>query len=191
MKFNSLKLITGSVIAFAICSLITSCNDESATKSAENESKPAESAATTDPSAQQPDAATAKKKTGKASISMTVNVDATAKMEKDKMGYYNYTEVLPEYKGGQSSLESYITSNIEYPQEAIDNNAEGTISVQFAVDEQGNVSNVKTIGNQVGYGLEAEAVRVVAKMPKWAPGQIKGKNVKTWRTLPITYKLEG
>ena len=80
--------------------------------------------------------------------------------------------------------------NIEYPQQAIDNSIEGTVNVQFAVDEQGVISNVSVIGTKAGYGLDEEAVRVVSKMPKWSPGQIKGKNVKTWRVLPITYKFE-
>lgn len=180
-------------MAFVICALIASCDGESgtsSTKTTENENKPAESEGTADPAVPKTDAATVKKKTGKASTNMTVNADATAKMEKDKMGYYNYTEVLPVYNGGQSSLESYINNSIEYPQDAIDNNAEGMVSVQFAVDEQGNVSNVSTIGNKIGFGLEEEAIRVVSKMPKWSPGQVKGKYVKTWRILPITYKLE-
>jgi len=97
---------------------------------------------------------------------------------------------LPSFDGGQVALETYISNNIEYPQEAIDNNVEGTVNVQFLVDEKGDVSNVKTIGNKLGSGLEEEAIRVVSAMPKWSPGQVKGKNVKTWRTLPITYRLE-
>jgi TonB family protein len=192
MKFNSSKFITGSVIAFVILSLMTACGEPGtdSTKATESENKPSESTGTTDPSSPQPDATTSKKKTGKASIGMTVNADANAKIEKDKMGYYNYTEVLPAYNGGQSALETYINSNIEYPQAAIDNSTEGTVSVQFSVDEQGNVSNAKAIGDKIGYGLEEEAVRVVAQMPKWTAGQVKGKNVKTWRILPVTYKLE-
>jgi TonB family protein len=106
------------------------------------------------------------------------------------MGYYNRTEVLPAYSGGQTALENYINNNIQYPQDAIDNNVEGVVKVQFGVDENGNVINVSTVGNKIGYGLEEEAIRVVSKMPKWTPGQIKGKNVKTWRTLPINYRLE-
>jgi periplasmic protein TonB len=192
MKFNSSKFITGSFIAFVICSLMAACGEPetNSTKTAGNENKPSESTGATDSSSPTPGATIGKKKTGKASIGMTVKDDANAKIEKDKMGYYNHTEVLPAYIGGQSALESYITSNIEYPQQAIDNNTEGTVSVQFAVDEQGVVSNVKAIGDKVGNGLEEEAVRIVSKMPKWSPGQIKGKNVKTWRVLPITYKFE-
>jgi protein TonB len=97
---------------------------------------------------------------------------------------------MPAYNGGQAALENYITNNIEYPQQAIDNNAEGTVSVHFLVDEKGNISNVTTVGNKMGYGLEEEAIRVVSKMPPSTPGKVKGKNVKTWRTLPITYKFD-
>ncbi len=116
--------------------------------------------------------------------------DASAKIEPDKMGYYTRTEVSPAYSGGQSALENYIMNTIEYPSQAIDNNVEGTVHIQFAVDEQGKISNVKPTGTRLGYGLEEEAVRVVSRMPAWTPGKVKGKNVKTWRTLPITYKLE-
>jgi periplasmic protein TonB len=189
MKFKSLKLTSG-IIAMTICVFVSACNNEAENNSTTvpvngADSSGSVSATTTDSSG----AVAPKKKKGK--ISATVSeADATVKIEKDNMGYYSRTEVAPAYKGGQSSLEDYINNNIEYPQEAIDNNIEGTVSVQFGVDEQGNISNVKTIGNKVGYGLEEAAVKVVSKMPKWTAGQVKGKNVKTWRVLPITYKLE-
>ena len=113
------------------------------------------------------------------------------KITKDKQGIYNRTEVAPAFSGGDAALENYIVTTIEYPQEAIDNNAEGIVNVRFAVDEKGNISNVSTVGQKIGYGLEEEAMKVVTDMPKWKPGQVKGKNVKTWRTLPINYRLEG
>ena len=113
------------------------------------------------------------------------------KIAMDKQGIYNRTEVEPAFAGGDPALENYIVSTIEYPQNAIDNNIEGKVNVRFAVDEKGNISNVSTFGEKIGYGLEEEAIKVVSDMPKWTPGQVKGKNVKTWRTLPITYRLEG
>ncbi len=124
-------------------------------------------------------------------MSAKIADDNTAqKIEKDKQGFYTRTEIAPEYTGGQGAIENYIVNNIEYPQQAIDNNAEGVVQVRFAVDEKGNVSNVSTLGNKIGYGLEEEAMRIVTNMPKWTPGKVKGKNVKTWRTLPINYRLE-
>jgi len=131
----------------------------------------------------------AKRRTGRASATMAAD-DEKVKVEMDKAGVYTRAEVAPAYPGGQSGLDDYITSNIEYPSDAIDNNVEGTVYVQFAVDNNGKVSNVTTMGNKLGYGLEEEAVKVVSAMPAWTPGQVKGKKVKTWRTLPIVYKLE-
>jgi TonB family protein len=130
------------------------------------------------------------KKTGKISVA-AAPVNKTDKMAADKTGYYNYTEVAPLYEGGQGAIESYITNNLQYPQEAIDNGIEGTVQVQFGVDENGNIANVTTVGNKIGYGLEEEAIKVVSNMPKWNPGKVKGKSVKTRMILPITYRLEG
>ena len=185
MNFNQLTTgIKSCLIVSASALLFISCNDD---KSANN-STPGTNSDTTKSTEQAVAAKT--KKSGKVSTS-TLADDTKVKMEKDKMGYYNRTEVLPTYKGGQNAIENYITNNIEYPQDAIDNNVEGIVNVQFGVDENGTISNVSTIGNKIGHGLEEEAIRVVSKMPKWTAGQVKGKNVKTWRTLPISYRLEG
>ena len=129
-------------------------------------------------------------RTGKATVG-TETVSRTDKMAADKTGYYNYAEVSPSFKNGQRGIENYVNNHIEYPQEAIDNNIEGTVNVRFGIDENGNVSNVTTLGNKIGYGLEEEAVRVIKDMSKWTPGMVKGKNVKTWMVLPITYKIDG
>jgi protein TonB len=198
MKIPCLKYLKAGIAGFLLCVFAVACNNESGNNSTTDTTTPAtdSSGSTSTNTPSTTDSNTAKtattiKKKGKASANMTAETaDANAKMEMDKMGYYNRTEVLPGYNGGQTALENYITNNIEYPQDAIDNNMEGTVKVQFAVDEQGAISNVKAVGDKLGYGLEEEAIRVVSKMPKWTPGKIKGKNVKTWRTLPITYKLE-
>ncbi len=114
----------------------------------------------------------------------------TSAMKPDKDGVYEMTDLRPAYPGGQAALEDYINNHIEYQQPAIDNNTEGTVDVQFVVDENGNVSNAKVIGKELGSGLDEEAVRVISSMPKWTPGQVKGKDVKTRMVLPITYKIE-
>ena len=129
------------------------------------------------------------KKIGKA-VTTIAPADKSSKMAMDNAGYYNYTETAPFFPGGQGSLESYISNNIEYPREAIDNEAEGTVYVMFTIDENGKVGNVKTAGAAIGYGLEEEAVRVVNNMSSWTPGMNKGKKIKSWYTLPITYRLE-
>lgn len=186
MNFNHLNTVIKSCFVFSASAfLFVSCNDD---KSANNSTPLGGNDTTT--STEDAPVVGRTKRSGKISTNASAD-DTKVKMEKDKMGYYNRTEVLPAYKGGENAIENYITNNIEYPQDAIDNNVEGVVNVQFGVDENGNISNVSTLGNKIGHGLEEEAVRVVSKMAKWTPGQVKGKNVKTWRTLPINYKLEG
>ena len=197
MTFNQLTAgFKGIATAILFSSLVASCNDDKSgnnsstgSNDANTDTSSAMSGTTSTPMAADSTTMAKKKKSGKASITMAAD-DASAKMEMDKQGYYNRAEVAPAYDGGQSALENYINNNIEYPQTAIDNNVEGVVNVQFAVDEKGNVSNVSTVGPKLGSGLEEEAIRVVSKMPKWTPGQVKKKNVKVWRTLPINYRLE-
>jgi len=132
---------------------------------------------------------TAVKKKGRATVGTMSEMKATG-IKPDKSGVYEMTEVRPSFPGGQSALEDYVTNNIEYPQMAIDDNKEGTVNVQFVVDENGKIENAKVVGNKLGDGLDDESVQVISKMPKWEPGKVKGKNVKTRLTLPLTYKLE-
>jgi TonB family protein len=132
---------------------------------------------------------TAKKRTGKITVA-AIPENKQDKMQADASGYYNYAEVMPVYSGGQKAITDYITNNIEYPQSAIDNNVGGTVNVQFGIDENGKISNEKAIGTRIGNGLEEEAVRVISAMPKWTAGTVKGKKVKTWMIMPITFRIE-
>lgn len=111
------------------------------------------------------------------------------KMDVDNEGYYSTTEVLPSFPGGRKALESFFEKNLEYPVDATDNGIEGTVDLNFAVDEKGKVYAPKVTSDPVGYGIEKEALRVFSKMPAWTPGKIKGKNVKTKYNLPIKFQL--
>jgi len=133
--------------------------------------------------------ATKTKKVKATTVMMTSSGKSTA-MNQDKSGYYSSVEVLPMFPGGQNALDNFVNNNIEYPANATDNGIEGKVTVNFAVDEMGKVSNPKIVGKPLGYGLEDEVLRVVNKMPTWTPGIIKGKNVKTYYTLPINFKIE-
>jgi protein TonB len=125
----------------------------------------------------------------------TVHVASTsmnkpAKIETDKQGYYNYMPTAPVFAGGQSALEAYINKQVTYPEDALENNVEGTVMVKFTIDENGKVGNVQTTGNQFGYGLEEAAMKVISQMPRWTPGTVNGKKAKGWYTIPVTFKIE-
>ncbi|SJZ97420.1 energy transducer TonB [Sediminibacterium ginsengisoli] len=131
-----------------------------------------------------------KKKGGKGkTVVIWRNIAPGTKYEIDKEGIYNYAEVMPSFPGGQKALEKFIEDNITYPQEALDEGVEGVVYVQFAVDEAGKVYTPQLKSDKLGYGLDEEALKVVQKMPRWNPGRIKGKNVKSRFELPISYQI--
>ncbi len=95
----------------------------------------------------------------------------------------------PEFEGGYNALLSFVRNNLVYPNMAVENNKQGTLYVKFVVNEEGHVSQI-TLMNNLGYGLDDEAMRVVSKIPKFkSPGKVKGKAVKTYYQLPIKFKL--
>lgn len=84
----------------------------------------------------------------------------------------------------------FLTRNLD-PETPIRNNApvgRYTVVVQFVVDKEGNVSDIKALTNH-GYGLEAEAVRVLKKAPKWKPAIQNGYEVKAYRKQLITFDV--
>lgn len=130
-----------------------------------------------------------KGKGGIASVSSAMQKMDNSPIAMDNEGYYNRVDVLPSFPGGEKALAKFVETNITYPEDAISEGVEGTVNVVFAVDEEGKVYTPITKGEKVGYGLDEEAARVISKMPKWNPGSIKGKNVKTRFTLPITFQI--
>ena len=131
---------------------------------------------------------TKKGKKGKVTIALN-DTKGAVDMNVDKEGFYANTEILPGFPGGQKALANFFDKNIQYPQDATDNGIEGTVKMNFAVDEKGKVFATKLLSDNIGYGIEVEALRVFDKMPAWTPGKIKGRNVKTRVTLPITFTL--
>lgn len=92
---------------------------------------------------------------------------------------------MPQFNG---SVQEWIASHVKYPYEAMRQNIQGKVYVQFIIDKQGKVIN-PTIVRGVDTLLDAEALRVVGEMPDWIPGSQRGKKVKVSYTLPINFAL--
>ena len=110
--------------------------------------------------------------------------------ENDSTAIMEFVDDAPEFPGGESMLNKFISKNIIYPQLAIDNNYEGKVYVQFIILTDGSVdhSSVKILRGQYEI-LNKEALRVVKLMPKWKPGTQSGKPVRVLFTLPINFRL--
>jgi protein TonB len=114
------------------------------------------------------------------------------KKEDDDNKIFDKVEIEAGFPGGDSKWRQYLERNLN-AQVAADNGApEGTYTtvVQFVVDKEGNISDVRALTNH-GYGLEEEAMRVIKKGPKWTPAIQNGRNVKAYRKQPITFVVSG
>ena len=102
---------------------------------------------------------------------------------------FEYVEQMPEFPGGEDAMMAYISKNIKYPKAAVDNSVEGRVIVNFVVNEDGQITDVKT-ARGIGSGCDSEAERVVRSMPSWKSGKQNGKAVKVSYSLPVTFQLE-
>lgn len=109
------------------------------------------------------------------------------KIKKEK-GPQNYVESLPEFPGGMQAMLEYMLDNLKYPKSALERNVQGTVMSKFIVTKTGKVDQI-TIEKSVDPDLDAEAIRLIKSFPDFSPGQIDGKPVDTWYTLPISFRL--
>jgi len=118
-------------------------------------------------------------------------ISPSYKAPSGKIVFYK-AEVDPSYTGGEKAMRDFLRDNLKYPQEAQDKEVEGTVFVDFVVDQNGYVTEVvgsDAIGENVDILLKEEAVRVVASMPQWVAGTQRGVAVDTHFSLPITFEL--
>ncbi|MBQ6165873.1 MAG: M56 family metallopeptidase [Muribaculaceae bacterium] len=110
------------------------------------------------------------------------------KTESDQV--YKSVEQMPQFPGGEAAMMRYLSQNIKYPPSAAKNNIEGRVILQFVVEKDGQIGEVKIV-RSVDPELDAEAVRVIKTMPNFIPGRQDGKPVAVWYTIPISFKLQG
>jgi periplasmic protein TonB len=103
---------------------------------------------------------------------------------------YEFVEKNPAFPGGEAELLGFLAKNIKYPQFAQESSIQGRVYVQFVVERDGSVSEVKAV-RDIGGGCGKEAERVVRSMPKWSPGEQNGRPVRVKYTLPVLFALKG
>lgn len=102
---------------------------------------------------------------------------------------YSIVDVMPEFSGGVAGISKFLRENINYPAECIEKNEQGTVVVKFVVYATGKVGYAEVV-KSVSAALDAEALRVVGKMPDFKPGRRKdGKPVNVSYTMPIRFIL--
>ena len=101
---------------------------------------------------------------------------------------YTIVDRTPKFPEGIDAMYKFIYSKFNYEKLA-EIDVQGKIYIEFVVEKDGNLSNIKIIRSLDPF-CDKEAVRIVRLMPKWKPGKLKNKKVRTKIEIPITIKLE-
>jgi TonB family protein len=86
-------------------------------------------------------------------------------------------------------LNKWVYQYLKYPEEAVADGIQGRVVVDFVIEKDGKVSDVRVVKG-LSPEIDAEVLKVVSASPKWKPGKVNGEKVRTSLTLPVEFKLE-
>jgi len=98
-------------------------------------------------------------------------------------------EKHPQFPGGEAALLKWISDHMQYPTIAAENGISGRVTCQFVVNVDGSVTDVEIVRGRDQY-LDKEAVRVLKLLPKFTPGEQRGKAVRVRYSVPVNFKLQ-
>lgn len=102
---------------------------------------------------------------------------------------FQLVETKPSFMGGDANqFSKWVATRLVYPEIAKENGVQGRVMLQFRVEADGRVTNVKVIRG-VEPSIDKEAVRVVSSSPKWSPGKQRDRAVPVTYTFPVYFQL--
>lgn len=108
--------------------------------------------------------------------------------EVDENYVFVTVEKMPEFPGGEAALLKWISDHLNYPTIAAENGVQGRVACTFVVEPDGSVSNVEVV-RPVDPNLDKEALRVLKQLPKFRPGEQRGKPVRVKYSVPVRFRL--
>ncbi|HEY4785878.1 MAG TPA: TonB family protein [Bacteroidales bacterium] len=102
---------------------------------------------------------------------------------------YDFVEKPPQFIGGMDELMNFLRKNLRFPDDARSNGISGRVIVQFIVDKNGELKNIKILRG-LDDSCNQETLRVLKLMPKWSPGIQNGQPVSVYFTLPVVFSLQ-
>jgi protein TonB len=103
---------------------------------------------------------------------------------------YIHVQEMPEFPGGLKAMYQFMGDNIKYPAISAEAGSQGKAYVNFTIEKNGKITDVKILGGSADKRCKKEAARVVESMPKWKPGEQRGKRVRVSYTLPVRFVLD-
>jgi protein TonB len=112
---------------------------------------------------------------------------STADSTETEVGFEE-PDFKPSFPGGTAALNRFLRENLEYPDEAIDDEMM-TVMVRFVVGYDGKLHDLVVLKDG-GKLFNEEVIRVIKKMPAWIPGKSNGKNISVYYNLPVHFVKE-
>jgi len=112
-----------------------------------------------------------------------------AKPTEDYEKIFIKVEIESEYPGGAAAWQRYLNKNFHYPEDGLNNEIQGIVTIQFIVDKEGNVSDVQVVSGPEQGGLREEAIRVIRKSGTWIPAIQNGRKVKSYKKQNVVFKM--
>jgi len=101
---------------------------------------------------------------------------------------YTKVEIESSFPGGSSAWLQFLQQHLVYPNKAVRKKIEGTVVVQFIVDKDGSVYDMKALtGDPL---LQEAALKAMANTPRWIPAMQDGRKVKSYKKQPIIFRLQ-
>lgn len=107
----------------------------------------------------------------------------------DEDEIFDVAENMPQFPGGDEALMQFLSKNMKYPTLAQEQGIQGRVYIQFVVNKDGSIVDVK-VYKSLDASCDKEALRVVKSMPKWSPGRSNGKPVRVKYTLPVLFRIQ-
>ncbi|MCB2207932.1 MAG: M56 family metallopeptidase [Bacteroidetes bacterium] len=127
---------------------------------------------------------------GGEAVRVSYNLPINFKLDGQKNDtIYTVVEQMPAFPGDNEALFSYLSKNITYPEKAKKEGISGRVFINFIVEKDGKVSDVKLLRG-IGGGCDEEAMRVIREMPDWTPGMQDGQAVRVSYNIPIVFALD-
>jgi protein TonB len=109
--------------------------------------------------------------------------------ENKEPDFFLFVEEDPVPAGGMQSFYQYLSKNLNYPKKAIRNGTEGKVYIQFIVNTDGSLTDLKVLKG-ISPECDQEALRVLSNAPKWNPGKQRGRPVRVRMSMPIVFNLQ-
>ncbi len=119
---------------------------------------------------------------------VVVNTNTEEMPEEKADEIFTIVEEQPSPVGGMQAFYDFVSHNLNYPSRATRAGIEGRVFVQFVVEKDGSLTDIKVVKG-IGGGCDEEAVRVISTAPKWKPGKQRGRPVRVRMIMPISFKL--